>query len=79
MLLRLNILLKGNFRGLRNELGMSLTLTKNKIVHPNKLVTKHEEFIINKGLATRVKRVKSTIPNINKSYEKKLIDRKKKE
>jgi hypothetical protein len=58
---------------------MSLTLNKNKVVHPNRLVSKHEEFLVNKNLVTKVRNVKSTIISGNKHYENILNARKKKE
>lgn len=57
---------------------MSITLNKSKTIHPNRLVTRHEEFLVNKNLANKVTHVKSTIKSGNKHFED-ILNRRKKE
>jgi len=57
---------------------MLATQNRTKIV-PNKLVLRHEEFIVNKSLANKVRQVKSTINAENKNFEKIIVTRQKRE
>ena len=41
-------------------------------LHPNKLVQKHENTIIDKYLKRKVKSAKSTLKNTNKFYSEKI-------
>ena len=58
---------------------MSKILNHPKVAHPNRLVNKHEEYLINKSLANKVRHVKSTIPVENQAYERILTTRQKRE
>lgn len=55
------------------------TIGKPKPSHPNRLVVQHEVFLANKSLVTKMRTVKSSIPQPNKEFEKKIESRKKKE
>jgi len=46
--------------------------TKSKILHPNKLVQQHDEYLIDKSLVNRVKSAKTTIKNSNTFFETRL-------
>ena len=52
---------------------------KQKNLVPNKLVRQHEDYLVDKNLANRVRTVKPTIKNSNDFFEKKLQSKKKKE
>ena len=57
---------------------MLATQNRTKVI-PNKLVLKHEEFIVNKSLASKVRQAKSTINAENKHFEKIIVTRQKRE
>lgn len=54
------------------------TVAKSMSFHPNKLVAQYEIFLTNKMLAAKMRTTKSSIPQPNREYEKKLQNRKKK-
>ena len=43
-----------------------------KLLHPNKLVQQHDEYLIDKNLVNRVKSAKTTIKNSNNFFENRL-------
>lgn len=45
---------------------------KTKVLHPNKLVQQHDEYLIDKSLVNRVKSAKATIKNNNAFFENRL-------
>jgi len=47
-------------------------IAKHSTHHPNKLVQKHDAFLISKSLKKKVKCVKSTLKNTNKYYSEKI-------
>jgi len=57
---------------------MLATQNRTKVI-PNKLVLKHEEFIVNKSLANKVRQAKSTINAENSHFEKIIVTRHKRE
>ena len=57
---------------------MSTIQNRGKVI-PNRLVLKHEEYLINKSLSTKVRNVKSTIHADNKTFERIIITRQKRE
>ena len=46
--------------------------SKPKVLHPNKLVQQHDEYLIDKSLVNRVKSAKPTIKNSNTFFENRL-------
>lgn len=54
------------------------TIGKPRFSHPNKLVVQHEVFLTNKSLVTKMRSVKSSIPQPNREFDRKIENRKKK-